>query len=312
MPIARRTVFGDDARQSKRRRQTAPGEGPVPDFPLVDAHVHLYDPDALDYPWMQGEPMLNTVHGSDEYTAALGGVAVDKFVFVEVDVANGRHLDEAVWVESAARDDARLQAIVASMPLERGRAVEPDIAAFARMPLARGVRRLIQGHGGEPGWCLRADFVEGVQLLARYELGFEICIYHPQMADAIELVRRCPEVRFILDHIGKPGIRDGAREPWWSRMRDLARLPNVICKVSGVVTEADHERWTYDQVAPYVAHAIDCFGFDRVAFGGDWPVMELATRYADWVAIVDRVTAGVAEADLRKLYRDTAIAHYRL
>ena len=82
--------------------------------------------------------------------------------------------------------------------------------------------------------------------------------------------------------------------------------------MSGVVTEADHKAWTYDQVAPYVAHAIEFFGFDRVVFGGDWPVMELATRYADWVAMLDRVTAGASSADLRKLYRDTAIAWYRL
>ena len=284
----------------------------MPDFPLVDAHVHLYNPDAIDYPWMRGEPALDAPHGPSEYTAAIDGVAVDKLVFVEVDAASGRHLDEAVWVEAQARNDNRVQAIVASMPLEKGAAAEPDIAAFARMPLARAVRRLIQGHIDEPGWCLRPDFLEGVRLLAKYDLGFEICIYHPQMTDAIELVRRCPDVSFILDHIGKPGIREGSREPWWSRMRELAGLPNVICKISGVVTEADHATWTYEQVAPYVAHAIECFGFSRCAFGGDWPVMELATRYPAWVAIVDRVTAGASTADLRSLYRDTAIAYYRL
>ena len=284
----------------------------MPDFPLVDAHVHLYDPDAIDYPWMRDVPALNRPHGSVDYTAAIGGVAVDRLVFVEVDAASGRHLDEAVWVEAAARTDDRIGAIVASMPLERGAAAEPDIAAFARMPLARAVRRLIEGHVGEPGWCLKPDFVAGVKLLAKYDLGFEICIYHPQMADAIELVRRCPEVNFMLDHIGKPAIKDGLREPWWSQMREMARLPNVVCKVSGVVNQADHKSWTYDQVAPYAAHAIDLFGFDRVAFGGDWPVMELAGRYPDWVAVVDRITAGTAETDLRKLYRDTAIAYYRL
>ena len=284
----------------------------MPDFPLVDAHVHLYDPGAIDHPWMKDEPRLDSPHGSAEYSAAIGDVAVDKLVFVEVDVAPGRHLEEAVWVEAAARSDDRIGAIVASMPLETGAAAEPDIAAFARMPLARAVRRLIQGHVDEPGWCLRPDFVDGVRLLAKYDLGFEICIVHPQMDDAIELVTRCPEVNFILDHIGKPGIKDGLREPWGSRMRELARLPNVVCKLSGVVTEADHKTWTYEKIAPYVAHAIECFGFDRVAFGGDWPVMELATRYPDWVAIVDRVTAGASEAELRKLYRDTAIAFYRL
>ena len=79
-----------------------------------------------------------------------------------------------------------------------------------------------------------------------------------------------------------------------------------------MVTEADHQNWTYDQVAPYVARAIECFGFDRVAFGGDWPVSELAIRYAEWVAMVDRVTAGATDDELRKLYRDNAIRFYRL
>ena len=91
----------------------------MPDFPIVDAHVHLYDPSALDYPWMRDEPQLNSLHGSAEYTAALGGVAIEKLVFVEVDVAAGRHLDEVVWVEAAARQDHRVGAMVASMPLEK-------------------------------------------------------------------------------------------------------------------------------------------------------------------------------------------------
>ncbi len=150
------------------------GEGTLPDFPLVDAHVHLYDTDVIDYPWMKRLPSLNSLHGPAEYTAATGGVAVERLVFIEVDAAAGRHLDEAVWVETAARNDSRIGAIVAAMPLEMGAAVEPDIAAFASMPLARGVRRLIQGHVEEPGWCLKPDFVEGVKLVGKYGLGFEI------------------------------------------------------------------------------------------------------------------------------------------
>jgi L-fuconolactonase len=285
---------------------------PVPDFPIVDTHVHLYDPAAISYPWMAGVPALNSRHGSEEYTAAIGPVAVEKLVFVEVDAGPGAHLAEARLVEKLAQADKRVAAIVASMPLEQGASTEPDIVTFAGMPLARGVRRLIQGHVSEPGWCLRQAFVEGVKLVAKHGLGFEICIYHPQMKDAIELVRRCPEVSFVLDHIGKPGIEAGLTEPWKTEMRTLASLPNIVCKLSGVVTEADHAAWTYEQVAPYMAHAIGCFGFDRVMFGGDWPVLNLASRYPDWVAVVDRVTAGVARGDLRKLYRDNAIRQYRL
>jgi L-fuconolactonase len=199
------------------------------------------------------------------------------------------------------------------MPLEQGgAAVAPDLASFAAMPLARGVRRLIQSHVGEPGWCLRPDFVEGVRAVGRAGLHFELCVYHPQMGDIIELVSTCPDVRFILDHIGKPDIRDGLREPWWSEIRTLARLPNVVCKISGVITEADHRTWTYDEVAPYIAHAIGCFGFDRVIFGSDWPVVNLAGSYKAWVDVLDRVTAGSTAQELQKLYSDNARAWYRL
>ena len=284
----------------------------MPDFPLIDTHVHLYDASTISYPWMAGQPLLNSPHRSTDFSAAIGGVAVDKLVFVEVDAAPGQHLAEVRWVAEAAKSDSRIGGMVASIPLEKGRAAEADIAEFARMPLARDVRRLIQGHVDEPGWCLRPDFLEGVRLVGARGLGFEIGIKHPQLKDAIELVRRFPEMRFTLDHIGKPGIKDGLREPWRTDIRALAALPNVICKISGVVTEADFEAWTYDQIAPYITHAIECFGFDRVMFGGDWPVMELATRYPDWVAIVDRVTAGASASDLRKLYRENAIRHYRL
>ena len=284
----------------------------MPDFPIVDAHVHIYDPTRLNYPWMKDAPLLNKPHLPSYYRERSAPVTIDKFVFVEVDVAPGANLDEARWVSETAKSDPRLQAIVAAAPLEKGKAVEDDIAALSRLPLVRAVRRLIQHHVTEPGWCLRPAFVEGVKLLGKYKLGFDICILHPQLADAIELVRRCPEVNFILDHIGKPGIKAGIREPWWQQMRELAALPNVVCKISGVVTEADHKNWTYDQVAPYVAHSIECFGYDRCAFGSDWSVSELAVRYADWVALVDRVTAGESRENLQKLYRDTAIRFYRL
>ena len=285
----------------------------MPDFPLIDAHVHLYDPAAISYPWMKDAPLLNALHGPAEFSRAIDGVAVEGLVFVEVDAAPGQEMEEARWVEKAARADTRIKAMVGSLPLEDGATtIAEDLATFARMPLARAVRRLIQGHADEPGWCLRPDFVAGVKAVGQAGLSFEICIFHPQMGDALELVRRCPDVSFMLDHIGKPAIKDGLREPWWSQIVEMAHLPNVTCKISGAITEADHDAWTYDQVAPYVARAIEAFGFDRVVFGGDWPVLENAARYAEWVAMVDRVTAGTPESDLRKLYRDNAIRHYRL
>ncbi|MEO8669229.1 MAG: amidohydrolase family protein [Bauldia sp.] len=284
----------------------------MPNFPIVDAHVHIYDPAALPYHWLKNAPAINKAHLPADYTRLTAPVVVEKYVFAEVDVEVGRHVDEANWVAEQAKADKRIAGIVASVPLERGKAVEADLAVLAKMPLVKSIRRLMQHFVDQPGWCLQPGFVEGMKLLPKYGLSFDLCILHPQMADTIELVRRCPEVSFILDHIGKPGIKANLREPWWSQMKELASLPNVICKVSGVVTEDDHKAWTYDRVAPYVARSIECFGFDRVAFGGDWPVLELASTYPRWVEVVDRVTAGSSEADLRNLYRDNAIRFYRL
>jgi len=284
----------------------------LPDFPIIDAHVHLYDPGNLSHAWLAGAPRINKPHLPSDFDRLTAPVKVDGIVFVEVDVDDPHHLDEARWVEKTAAGDPRIKGIVAGMPMEKGTAIEGDLAEYAKLPRARGVRRLIQKHDKEPGWCLRPDFVAAVKLLPKYGLSFDLCIFHPQMKDTIELVRRCPEVSFMLDHIGKPGIKDGITQPWRSEMRELAELPNVVCKISGVVTEADHKNWTYEHVAPYVAHSIETFGFDRCAFGGDWPVSELASSYPDWVGIVDRVIAGASEADQRKLYRDTAIRFYRL
>ena len=262
---------------------------------------------------MAGVPKLNAPHGLAEYARQTAGVAIDGLVFVEVDAADGRHLDEARWVEHHAAGDPKLRGLVAAMPLEKGAAaVADDLAALGRIPHARGVRRLIQNHDDEPGWALREPFVEAVRSLADHGLSFDLCIRHGQLGDAIQLVRSCPDVQFVLDHMAKPGIEAGLTEPWRSEMKAMAVQPNVVCKISGVVTEADHLAWTYDDVAPYVAHAIESFGFDRVMFGGDWPVSELATAYQRWVEVVDRVTAGSSDENLRRLYRETAIRIYRL
>jgi L-fuconolactonase len=116
----------------------------------------------------------------------------------------------------------------------------------------------------------------------------------------------------VLDHIGKPAIKAGLMDPWRQHLKQLAAHQNVFCKISGVATEADHQSWTREQLKPYVAHAIECFGFERSMFGGDWHVMELATRYPEWVEIVDEIVAGASADEKRKLFRETAIHFYRL
>ena len=218
---------------------------------------------------------------------------------------------EAEWVSGLFESVPQLRGIVASVALEEGVRAEAALARLAAMEHVKALRRLIEFEP-DVDFCLQPGFVEGVNLLAKYDLSFDICVKHFQLTNAVELVRRCPDVRFVLDHIGKPPIRAGQIDPWRDDLRALAALPNVCCKISGVVTEADHDNWTREQLRPYLDHAIDAFGIDRVMFGSDWPVSELTHRYEEWVDIVDWAMSGSSESEMRKLFRDNAIAFYRL
>jgi L-fuconolactonase len=281
------------------------------DFPLIDSHVHLLDTKRFGYSWAKGAPKLQRDWTPDDLANCAKPYTIEGFVFVEVDVDMPQYLDEADWVQSIADRDKRLKGCVAALPLERGPTLEPEIARIAKLPVMRGVRRLIQNQP-DPEFVLKPDFLAVLKLLPKYQLSFDICIFHHQLPNTLEMVRRCPEVSFILDHIAKPGIKAGLTDPWRQHIRELAALPNVVCKLSGVTTEADHAKWTREQLRPYIDHVISCFGFDRILYGGDWPVSELAGEYTDWIEVLDWATEGCSATEKRKLFRDNAIRAYRL
>jgi L-fuconolactonase len=283
----------------------------VVDFPIVDSHVHLLDPERFGYAWTRNAPSLKRQVLPSDLTKAAGPVQIEQFVFVEVDVDYPQHLAEAAWVNELAGADKRLTGMVAALPLEQGGGIEAQLDELHQHKVLRGIRRLIQNQP-DPDFCIRLDFIAGLKLLSKYDLAFDICIFHHHMPNAIRMVRQCPEVRFVLDHIGKPGIKAGIIDPWRLHMKELAALPNVVCKISGVTTEADHKNWTREQLKPYIAHAIETFGFDRIMYGGDWHVSELAGTYPEWVEIVDWVVEGCTPEEQRKLFRDNAINAYRL
>lgn len=281
------------------------------DFPIVDTHLHVWNPTHLRYPWLDDNALLNKPYLLDDYNRACGAVSVERMVFLQCEVDFSQFMDEANWVDSLADQDSRLQGIVPWAPLENGDAVRPDLERLAANPRVKGIRRIIQF---EPDldFCLRPDFVRGVQALADYNLSFDICIDVRHMVNSLELVRQCPNVQFIVDHIAKPRIKDNLLDPWREHMRTFASFPNVWCKVSGVATEADWKNWTREQLKPYIDHVIECFGFDRIMYGGDWPVATQAIDYPRWVETLHWAVKDCSENELRKLFRDNAIAFYRL
>ncbi len=283
----------------------------MPAFPIVDTHLHIWDLSRLRYPWLASVPRLNKDHLIADYRRACEPVAVAKMVFLQCECDVAQFQEEADWVTEVARLDPRIRGIVPWAPLEKGDAAEADLARLAANPLIKGIRRIIQFEA-DPEFCLQPDFVRGVQLLPRHGLSFDLCINHKQLANTLQLVRRCPNVRFIMDHIAKPDIKAGLLDPWRAELRELAHFPNVWCKLSGLVTEADLAKWTPADLRPYIDHVMDCFGFDRVIFGGDWPVATQATDYPRWVGTVDEALAGASPDELHRLYVRNAEAFYRI
>jgi L-fuconolactonase len=281
------------------------------EFPIIDSHIHLLDQKRFGYAWAADTPALKRDWTPDDLVRASLPYQLEGFVFVEVDVDMPQYLDEADWVHEIAQRDKRLKGSVVCLPLERGAELEPEIARVAALKTTRGVRRLIQNQS-DPEFMLRPAFLEALKLMPKYNLVFDICIYHPQLKNTIEMVRRCPEVSFVLDHIGKPGVKDNLVEPWRKEIDELAKFQNVACKLSGVTTEAEHRSWTPKQLRPYVDWVFERFGIDRILYGGDWPVSQLAGDYLQWLTTLEQATSDFTEGERRNLFRDNAIRIYRL
>jgi L-fuconolactonase len=284
----------------------------LPEFPIVDTHLHLWDPTYLRYEWLDDIPILNRPYGLKAFHSASADVQVERMVFLQCEADYSQYRMEVDWVTELAEVEPRLQGMVPWAPIELGDAALDALAWLADNPLVKGVRRIIQFEE-EDDFCLQTDFIEGVNLLDAFGLHFELCLKgNAQLRNAISLVDQCPNMRFVLDHIGKPFIKEGILEPWKSLIRDLASRPNTWCKISGLVTEADLAHWTPEDLFPYIGWVIECFGWDRVMYGGDWPVSVQATQYQTWVETLADAVKGASGSEQQKLFRDNAIHFYRL
>jgi len=268
-------------------------------FLFVDAHVHFWDPGRLRYAWLEGNPSIAGRHALPELRKDSGEHAAGQVVFVQAECDRDRFMDEVAWVESLALGEPAIGAIVAFAPINRGAETARALDALARHPLVRGIRHLIQDDP-DPDLCRHPQFVEGVRGLGERGLCFELCVRQRDLPAAIDLVSACPGTRFVLDHAGKPEIAAGRLDPWRSNLRALAGFSNVVCKLSGLVTEAGAGAWNTDTLRPFVDHVFDCFGPERVLFGSDWPVVKLAATYGDWLAcargLVERLAPHAKEA----------------
>jgi L-fuconolactonase len=283
-------------------------------FPIIDTHVHLWDSTYLHRPWLEEVPLLNCPYGLKQYLEQTAGLSIEAIVCVEADVLPDERLQEVRWLSDQARQTHLIQGIVAAAPIgvEDRTVLRSFLERLVTIdPRVKGVRRIIQGET-MPGFCVQPDFVRDIQMLSEYDLSFDLCLTHRQLPDVIELVRLCSGTRFVLDHVGKPDIRQHLLDPWREHIQELATYPNVACKMSGMVTESDHQHWTVEDIASYMIHVLTVFGEDRVMFGGDWPVLLLASSYHRWIETVDVLTSHRSSSAMRKFWSENARRIYRL
>ena len=284
----------------------------MPLGPIIDSHVHLWDPTRFHMPWLDDNEKIGKPFGLAEFREHSAGIEVEGIVYLQVEVTPPYSLLEAKWVADQPNDGPPILGIVPWAPIEDGERCRSFLDAMVAIdPRIKGIRRLYQS---EPDidFCVRPDFIRGVQILAEYGLSFDLGVFHQHLKNTITLVEACPNVSFILDHMGKPNIKDGLRDPWRDEIRQLASFPNVVSKLSGIVNEADWDAWTTDDLRPYVEHVIEQFGEERVMFGGDWPVVLMASPYRRWAETLDTITAGLTDGARRKLWNENARRVYRL
>ncbi|SEN97933.1 L-fuconolactonase [bacterium A37T11] len=277
-------------------------------IPVTDSHVHLWDTELLSYPWLAEVPAIQKTLSLSHFQEASAAIPLAKLIFMQCECLPEQYVREVEYITGLAATDDRLTGIISWFPLEAVNAAE-ELALLAKNPLIKGIRRLEESPAS---LYKNPEFTSRLGWLSQHKLSFDICLKSHQLPAAIHLVDKAPEVDYMLDHLGKPEILNQEFRQWSDAIRILAQNPQVYCKVSGLVTEADLLNWKTDDLRPYFDYAADQFGPDRLVFGGDWPVVTLATSYATWIETLLDLCRDFSPADLDKLFSQNAKRFYRV
>lgn len=286
-----------------------------PSLPIIDTHQHLWDLTIQNIPWLAGDGPLSRKFMLADYEHDAQGLNITQTVYMEVDVAPSERSREAERVLALCRDPQSplAGAVIGGNPLEP--LFDYYAKYFAVDPYVKGVRQVLHG-GLKPGTCLDPQFVANVQRLGAHDLIFDLCMRPGELEDAAQLVRQCPDTRFVLDHCGNPDIHADPASPehqnWQRGIAELARLPNVVCKISGIVAQVKSGERPDLLLAPFVGECARAFGPDRIMFASDWPVCTLGATLRGWVEALQTITKDWRSEDKRKLFHDNAQRFYKL
>jgi L-fuconolactonase len=273
----------------------------------IDAHHHFWTYHPVEYDWMTDEMAeIRRDFGPSELKAAMDAAGISGAISVQA----RQTVQETQALLNIADRNEFIRGIVGWVPLVDSR-VADVISRLALNGKLRALRHVLQDEP-DPDYMLRDDFNIGVGQLKPFGLAYDILIFERHLPQTIQFVDRHPDQVFVLDHFGKPRVAANEISPWRERIRDLARRPNVFCKLSGLVTEAEYRNWTEEQLQPYFEVVLEAFGPRRLMFASDWPVCLVATTYEDWAGIVARSLRDLSEAEQQRIWSGTAIEAYRL
>ena len=274
----------------------------------IDSHQHYWHFNTADYGWM-GENMsvIKRDFLPSDLLPELKSIDFDGSVAVQA----RQSLEETNWLLQLADEHPHIKGVVGWLDLQSEQA-EEQIAAFAKHPKAVGVRHVI--HDEEDlDFMLRPAFICGVQMLEKYDMAYDILIFPKHLTNTIEFVKQFSNKQtFVIDHIAKPLIKDGIVSPWKEDIAALATFPNVYCKLSGMVTEADWNTWTPENIRPYLDVIMEAFGPERILIGSDWPVCLVAGKYSEVMQVVTDYISTFTEKEQALMLGGNAVKAYKI
>jgi L-fuconolactonase len=290
---------------------------------IIDTHQHLWDLERQNLPWLAGAPeVLRRTYHLPQYREATQGLRINA-IYMEVAIDSSQLVEEADHVIGLSRDAAKetVGAVIGGRP--ESAHFRDYISRFQSIPEVKGVRRVLHESETPAGLCLQPDFVKNIQLLGQLGRSFDLCMRPKELLDGVKLAKLCPDTRFIVDHCGNAdpkSFRNSLNQDelpshtvdeWKAGIDQLAKLPNVICKISGAIARLPKGGDAND-LAPIVNFCLDTFGPDRVVFGSDWPVCLLGGSLKKWVELLSQIISSRPNSDQIKLWSGNAVRFYGL
>lgn len=275
--------------------------------PKIDAHHHFWHYTPEEYGWIDDSmSSLRRDFLPEDLLPEIQRCGMNGVISVQA----RQTLEETRWLLDLAAQHDFIRGVVGWAPLTEGN-LQDILDPLTQDQKLKGLRHVLQAEPDER-YILRDDFNRGIELLKQRELVYDILVFERHLSHVIQFVKRHPDQVFVLDHIAKPRIRDGILSPWREQMCALAEFPNVFCKLSGMVTEADYRTWNEQDLQPYFDTVLNAFGPSRLLFGSDWPVCLAAASYQTWCAIVTKQIAALTQSQQAAIMGGTAARVYRL